>query len=140
MILFSFVNSYLSGIQKGLQTAHLVSQLHNKYGKDSQLKNETILIFDGGNCNNLEHLVEILSECGCQYSSFREDQKSLNGAMTCVGIIFPDSYGSKEFREQEIDNLIYVLPNLEMSSIYLRKQMTSKLEVLSRIQKMNLSR
>ncbi len=103
MKLFSFVNTYLSPGQKGLQTAHAAVEmmLMDRVwdDMDEDLKNwasnhRTIIIKDGGNCKRLEEII-VLFEEGCdayQWSYFREDKESLNNALTAVCIILPKKF------------------------------------------------
>lgn len=59
--LYSFTNYYLSDLQKGLQTAHLVSEMFTKYvtGKHKKMlfewatNHKTIIILNGGNSNGV---------------------------------------------------------------------------------------
>lgn len=108
--LYSFVNYYLSDLQRGLQTAHLVSDLFSKYKFKScggvlilgtwAHEHKTIMILNGGNCYGLSYIHDIIQEknSGYPFDFFTEDVASLNGALTCVGIIFP------EFTKEELDS------------------------------------
>lgn len=112
--LYSFSNYYLSSLQKGLQTAHLVEELNLKYTLTGaigwrSLSNDfktmynilqewgkyhkTIIILNGGNSENLQSIYDNLLQLGNQLSlpvaKFNEDEKSLNNALTCVGIVVP---------------------------------------------------
>jgi hypothetical protein len=97
--LYSFVNYYLSDLQRGLQTAHLVAELYKKYtvGKHKKVlvewatDHKTIIILNGGNCSgladvssNLKYYSERLE---LPVASFSEDMQSLGGALTVTGII-----------------------------------------------------
>lgn len=114
--LYSFVNYYLSDLQRGLQTAHLVAELFTNYfDKENCLypysedrydelflwanAHKTIIILNGGNSQNLESISDILDQkCfNYPYMSFYEDKESLNCAITCVGLIFP------EFTKQDVE-------------------------------------
>lgn len=100
--LYSLTNQYLSSLQKGLQTAHLVSDLALDAQMDSEVdrvfsawasEDRTIIILNGGNSASLERWEQFLREY-CQrwpWAVFREDQQSLNGAITAVGVIVPES-------------------------------------------------
>lgn len=100
--LYSLTNMYLSSLQKGLQTAHLVSDLALAAQMDSEVdrvfnawasEDRTIIILNGGNSASLERWEQFLREY-CQrwpWAAFREDQQSLNGAITAVGVIVPES-------------------------------------------------
>jgi len=98
MRLYSFTNMYLSPLQCGLQTAHLVSCLYsNHYTFDDDYfvrwaKDNTIIILNGGNSQKLRELITLFENIGNTYpwASFSEDQQSLDGALTCVGILLPE--------------------------------------------------
>ena len=100
--LYCLTNSYLSSLQKGLQTAHVVSEIYScatELPDEKKIFNQwveqdrTIIILDGGNCASLEAFEHFLttSECDWPWASFREDDQSLNGAITAVGVIVPES-------------------------------------------------
>jgi len=107
MRFYSFTNMYLSPIQKGIQTAHAVHDMFVKY-HDSLRENthdgewalyeqwahehKTIVVLDGGNSAELGNLFSQLDTFthGYPYVKFHEDDVSLNGALTCVGIILDE--------------------------------------------------
>lgn len=115
--LYTFVNFYLSGIQKGIQTAHVVSELFYRYRSradafvdaetevlyDWATNYKTIIVLDGGNSQQLIDLHRfIFAWQSCEFKHagaekyllpfrrFYEDEASLNGALTCVGVVLPD--------------------------------------------------
>jgi hypothetical protein len=101
--LYSFVNFYLSDLQRGLQTAHVVGELCKKYAtsgsdRDSIFqwlnKDKSILIFNGGNHKSLtEFRVQCaMPENSYPYAYFNEDWESLNDSCTAVGILLPDKF------------------------------------------------
>lgn len=110
--LYSFVNYYLSDLQRGLQTAHLVAELFVDYASepigsatDSILKgwgenDKTIIILNGGNCSDLINIFCRLQTKAGDYpcNVFQEDEASLGRATTCAGIIFP------EFTKQDVED------------------------------------
>jgi len=102
MRLYSFTNYYLSPIQQGIQTAHLVGEMSQKTLVDNGYYHrwvnyyKTIIVLNGGNNFALRELsirLKQLTECYDFYqtvSSFYEDRESLNGAITAVGLIVPE--------------------------------------------------
>lgn len=96
--LYSFVNYYLSDLQRGLQTAHVVAEIFLKYKCEKSTVidwaffNKTIIILNGGNCKSLRNIYQLLykNSSGYPFDYFEEDQESLNGAISCVGLIFPE--------------------------------------------------
>lgn len=118
--LYSFVNYYLSDLQRGLQTAHLVSELFAYYGDDEYdgysqdmydmlflwaNAHKTIIILNGGNSQNLQTIYDFIDQKydgNYPFEMFLEDKESLNCALTCVGIIFP------EFTKEDVDDYKFV--------------------------------
>lgn len=98
--LYTFTNLYVSSIQKGIQTAHVVSDLFAKYSNTNYCLNEwaanhkTIIVLNGG---NQESLIQTYVEMGMfaekrklPHVKFKEDIESLNGAVTAIGIVLPN--------------------------------------------------
>ncbi len=95
MRLYSFVNFYLSSIQQGIQTAHLVGEMSQgaHTGQFDVWANsfKTIIVLNGGNNKSLLDLRTTLQAYSeFPVGSFSEDDESLGGVLTCVGIIVPD--------------------------------------------------
>lgn len=118
MRLYTFTNMYLSDIQKGIQSAHLVHEIMNEahdncmtIASDSDLttqeihfdkkalmvkewaeEHKTMIVCNGGNSANLNAIGELFSNTQNPYpfAWFNEDEESLNGAITCVGIVLPE--------------------------------------------------
>lgn len=103
---YFFGNMYLSQIQQGIQAAHAVTRMFTKYAKhptsmqhavlmDWASYHETMILLNGGNHESLNHiyneLVPISDMLGLPISIFNEDDQSLRGACTSVGIVVPAS-------------------------------------------------
>ena len=104
---YFFVNTALSGIQKGLQVAHCVAEMLAKY-KDHPSAEEfkpawgwatnhkTIVVLEGGFHKDLEELNTLLwpgatrGKHSYPWANFFEDRETMNGMMTAVGIILPE--------------------------------------------------
>lgn len=103
--LYSMTNYYLSSLQKGLQTAHVVGNMSKREHDNSMNrkvkkifrewtdKDKTIIILNGGNHEAIVEWYIYLSKFSDFYpvAGFQEDTASLNGAYTAVGIVLPDS-------------------------------------------------
>lgn len=103
--LYSFTNYYLSSLQKGLQTAHVVGNMarndhNNVFNRRVKTafrewadKDKTIIILNGGNHAAIVEWYEYLIKFVDNYpvAGFQEDSVSLNGAYTATGIILPES-------------------------------------------------
>lgn len=128
--LYCFVNGlYLSSLQKGLQTAHVVSELHSKYGTNSEIYNQwasnhkTIIILDGTNHETVKKISGAISEFGkslrLPYATFQEDEASLNCAYTATGIIMPEYLYTKPKQvdaEPDVGSFFYYLKNAKLAS------------------------
>lgn len=119
MRLYTFCNYYLSSLQQGLQTAHVVAELFNDYKRkqeesqlfDWSLNHKTIVILNGGNCESLKELNTFLNSDSNDFphTSFNEDEQSLNGALTCVGIVLPEKIYSNAAKMRENRKLRFTL-------------------------------
>jgi hypothetical protein len=109
------VNYYLSSIQQGIQSAHVLGELAISHGKNIQsaiyskpilmyfdwLENhKTMIVCNGGNNKDLRELRLLFSTAKYPWAYFREDDDSLDGALTAVGIILP-----KEIYDVKYDRL-----------------------------------
>lgn len=104
MRLYTFVNMYLSPIQHGIQTAHIVSDLFIKYASnDIYLDNarenlydwaenhKTIIVKNGGFASNLINIYDQISNQNLYPCAiFREGSDELNSTVTAVGIVLPE--------------------------------------------------
>lgn len=102
---YSFTNMYLSSIQKGIQTAHAVSEM-SKTVYPTNIANDaysnwakfdkTIIVLNGGNQAMLQMVYDFAVPFGKRFDlpvvKFHEDEQSLNGALTAVGIVLPSSW------------------------------------------------
>lgn len=102
MRFYSFTNFYLSSVQQGIQPAHCIADLFVKYRSDTPDRavlfdwaenHKTMICLGGVNAQGVREvfvqLCEIGDELGLPFGSFHEDQASLDGTMTCCGIVVP---------------------------------------------------
>lgn len=102
MRLYTFINAYLSQIQQGIQTAHIVHELFNKYKTDQFLieaqgtmlnewsrEHKTIIVLNGGVDQQIEELMQILDKYEFPFEQFVEDE-GLCKARTGCGVVLPD--------------------------------------------------
>lgn len=106
MRFYGFGNYYLSSLQQGLQSAHVIGELftQNEFGshKSNQVyewakNHKTMVLLNGGNSLALQELFDTFKgyeERGMHipFAKFHEDEQSLGGALTYVGIIVPAEY------------------------------------------------
>lgn len=119
MRLYTFINYYLSSIQQGIQTAHIVGELFNQVHQlttpykakmicDWSMKHKTILTCNGGNSASIRDLESLFAsnQNPYPYARFNEDEDSLDGALTGVGIVLPEEiYGA--VYDKDYDAYIY---------------------------------
>jgi len=119
--LYAFVaNHYLSPLQCGLQTAHVVSELSRFKPNMSQFKHfadwaandKTIIICGAGNHAGVVACHAELKRTGgdalgLPVALFNEDEQSMNGMATACGVIVPQKYWDT-VRDDEFGNGNYV--------------------------------
>ena len=115
---------YLSDIQKGIQTAHLVHELFTKYAHQDDKQEEyqklldwaddhkTIIVLSGNDQDGLENYqtttIPLLArKYRLPYGKFHESKSALNGCMTAVGLVVPDFlYNQPEYTFGEETDLM----------------------------------
>lgn len=114
--LYAFVaNHYLSPLQCGLQTAHVVSDLSVKYVApthpadvfyDWARDDKTIIICGAGNHQGVvdcfHELQRVADPLGLPYAIFHEDEQSMNGMATACGVIVPEKYYNVQFFDAKL--------------------------------------
>lgn len=124
MRLYTFCNMYLSSIQQGIQAAHLVADMFVTYKTERYLdgpaemvlydwaaNHKTMICLNGGNYHDLEALYFNLCELGKSLNlpvdKFNEDAASLNGMLTCCGIVVPARIydAAREIRERQLTEM-----------------------------------
>lgn len=104
--LYSFINCYLSSIQQGIQTAHLVSEILTNPRNDSSnyidiwaRNHKTIIVCNGGNNKSLMEIYDLFQERNniFPWVTFYEDMESLDSILTGIGIILPDDIYDSTF-------------------------------------------
>ncbi|AVH84971.1 hypothetical protein RsoM2USA_42 [Ralstonia phage RsoM2USA] len=107
---YALTNLYISDIQRGIQTAHAVSEMLVKYRQRDRIgpnydearrvylewaeKDKTIIVLQGGPSGALDEahdqIKKLSHKLTLPFVKFYEDEHSLNGALTAVGVIVPD--------------------------------------------------
>jgi hypothetical protein len=112
--LYTFINFYLSSIQQGIQSGHVLGDMFVKYkynfDKSSLIYNwaefhKTMIVLNGGPSIGIKEILEFLDAEAddfsfiAPYAPFYEDDISLEGIMTGVGIILPEEiYDAVSYR------------------------------------------
>lgn len=107
--LYTFVNNvYMSPTQWGIQSAHVVGEMSQMYFNHQNFidwvsRDKTIIVCQGGPVGALLELETFLKgfafgQNGYNFAvqSFREDEYSLGGVITAVGIIIPEALWNAE--------------------------------------------
>jgi len=118
--LYAFVAGlYLSELQKGLQTGHVIGDMSLYKHNTSQSRDfitwarddKTIIICTAGNHQGVvdcwAELERINSALCLPAAIFREDEQSMNGMATACGVIVPRKYWDVRFFEQDEMTLAY---------------------------------
>lgn len=100
MRFYAISNSYLSSIQQGIQAFHCLGEMVlNSAGDENNLiynwlKNyKTVICLNGGNNAKLHATYELLTQPGnpgYPVAKFHEDEDSMGGMLTCIGIVVPE--------------------------------------------------
>lgn len=99
---YCFTNMYLSQIQRGIQSAHAIVEMHNKCTTRTVLRyqewaenHKTMIVLNGGSCDSLVKLLDyedilydIRNDLPIPFGYFNEDS-SLNNALTAVTMVLP---------------------------------------------------
>ena len=107
MRFYTASNMYLSSIQHGIQAAHCVSEmmlkiLGNKLVSQWAHTHKTLICLNGGNNFALHNFLELVTrEDNKLYptAKFYEDDASMGGMLTCVGIIIPEKIYEADLTE-----------------------------------------
>lgn len=113
---YFFGNMYLSSIQQGIQAAHVVAEMFTRYPDGSvndthnqvgilnhwATQHKTMVLLNAGYSENIHQLVQVFSspDNPLPWAQFHEGVDSLDGAITCIGIILPEEFyeAAKEVR------------------------------------------
>lgn len=103
MRFYSYSNFYLSPIQIGIQAFHCLGEMIIKYGAHKETEqahllndwiqnHKTLICLNGGNNASLIELHTLLTRVdnpGYPVVKFHEDEESMGGMLTTVGIVLP---------------------------------------------------
>lgn len=110
---YFFGNMYLSSIQQGIQAAHALAEMYVKYDNTGSQEysildtwardHKTMVLLNAGYSDEIRNLIQFFSDKSNPFpwASFNEGNDSLDGALTCVGIVLPEEIynASKALRE-----------------------------------------
>lgn len=113
--LYSFVaNHYISPLQCGLQTAHVVGDLSVRYKHNTEqhkayedwaAKDKTVIILGAGNHKGIvdcyQELQRVAEPLGLAFTIFCEDEQSMNRMATACGVIVPEKYYNTVFDKSD---------------------------------------
>lgn len=154
MRFYGFGNYYLSSLQQGLQSAHVIGDLFVKYDMcdlrpitqpehiqqvekfeslfDWAKNHKTMVLLNGGNSADLDELHTFFdtAENPYPFTKFHEDQQSLCGALTYVGIVLPAKiYDTAAYMRQQRNydynadrNLLTFYPRLPGSDVLVMEE------------------
>lgn len=120
--LYTFCNFYLSSIQQGIQSAHVVHSLFIKYPAaeinpilwDWAENDKTMIVLNGGAHADISQGYSLAESLSLTHRGvplpleyFREDDYSLGGILTCWGIVLPKCIYDAKY-DRESDSYVYV--------------------------------
>lgn len=128
MRFYSFSNWMLSSIQQGIQPGHAAVELFVKYGRippnssgaeltkfnmlyDWADDHKTFICLSGGDYKGVTVIAQFFDDVRNPYpfAAFYEDQDSLGGLMTSVGIIIPEKiYALAEQERNDRSSVLYL--------------------------------
>lgn len=98
----AFSLNQLKPLHQGVQNSHILGELIAKYVADASspkskydmlidwaVNHKTIIFYDGGFAAGLETVRRALLSCPYPWSEFYEDEATLSGIMTSVGVVLP---------------------------------------------------
>jgi hypothetical protein len=99
MRFYAISNSYLSSIQHGIQAFHCLGEMVLNSADDENnaiynwlANHKTVVCLNGGNNKSLTEFYELIKDNTLYpVAKFHEDEDSMNGMLTCVGIIIPET-------------------------------------------------
>jgi hypothetical protein len=106
MRFYSAGNMYLSSIQQGIQAFHCLGEMTLEYTGNAVFEDwisihKTLICLNGGNNESLNALYDLLKESNYPVAKFHEDEASMDGMLTCVGIIVPEKIYSTDISDVE---------------------------------------
>ncbi len=109
MRFYALGNMYLSSIQQGIQAFHCLGEMVNNYPEipcdltshaiaretlhNWMQNHKTLICLNGGNNASLVELYELLTRSdnpGYPVAKFHEDEESMGGMLTCVGVVLSE--------------------------------------------------
>lgn len=105
MKLYIFVFSFMSTIQKGIQAAHVVTELLTKYDSDEVWdwaeEDKTIVLLEGGNYSDIRLIREFADKSEFASAEFVEDYATFNGMTTAVAVLAPADIKLADYLETD---------------------------------------
>lgn len=102
MRFYAMGNQYLSSIQQGIQAFHVLGEMVSNRGAEDAIVDEwlhnhkTLICLNGGNNARMQDMWTFLNvpENKYPFAKFHEDEQSMGGMLTSIGIIVPETiYG-----------------------------------------------
>jgi hypothetical protein len=130
MRFYAVGNMYLSSIQQGIQAAHCVAEMmaseNTHRGRTLSIidwahDHKTIICLNGGNNKSLNDFYDLVKvQSRFPVARFFEDEDSMAGMLTCVGIIVPESIYKADLDDPD---LVYRIGQTEFDIAVALKRM-----------------
>jgi hypothetical protein len=135
--MYTYAHAWLSSIQKGIQSWHCSDEMFIKYENDPKkmaqlndwrLNYKTVMVMNGGNSDMVEGLHEFFDNMDNPYpfGKFHEDEESLRGIVTSVGICLPEKiYNAMAFIRKHNGALTYQTVTMNDNTRHRQLMLTS---------------
>lgn len=110
---YFLTNMYLSSIHHGIQAGHCLQEINNKYylypSDERQIlidwahEHKTWYVLNGGTSEQMKQLLDLFKWESNPYPWSYFNEPSIDNALTCVGIIVPETVYSKEHQFGSFD-------------------------------------
>jgi hypothetical protein len=121
---YFFTNMYLSSIQHGIQSLHCLQEINTKYQNESSIltdwaeNHKTVIVLNGGPSEKLHAIKHLFEDDNNTYPWGYFIEPSIDNALTCVGIILPESMYAKV--RYDIGTLDYEISQVVKSANFAR--------------------
>lgn len=105
-------NMYLSSIQQGIQAFHCLGEMSMNYTCDPTFEgwladHKTLVCLNGGNNKSLTEFYNLIVDNPLYpVAKFHEDDQSMGGMLTCVGIIVPERIYAANLEDTAFTDLV----------------------------------
>lgn len=147
---YFFCNHYMAGIHGGIQSLHAAVQMavdfppgrpgHDVFHAWATSADPTAILLNAGFASRLEKIAQSIEKLNEEnndgivlpFARFHEGLDELNGALTCVGLVIPGQWMSREYScsEQELSQALELGDPVEVAAKMTHWSMPDRLRLL----------